>query len=162
MLRDKKGQIRMTETIAVLFIFFVLILFGIIFYYNYQKSVAKERQQELLGQRAIETTVKTIFLPELICSKGDAEPEDNCFDLSKLRPARDVLSNHLTDYYFGLFGYSTITINQLYPYPQVNYTLYDKPKPDAQFQEPTYFVVTLKDDTKDSYGFGYVEVRIYQ
>jgi hypothetical protein len=169
----KKAQIRLTETIAVLFIFFVLILFGILFYYQYQKIAIKEKQEEILASRAMETTLKVLHLPELICSKGQAEPEDNCFDVLKLNSAGEVFMDKgdSFDYYFDLFSYSKITVYQFYPYNQT-WTLYDKEKPPLEDgtpgwtrREPTYFVVNLRDETKQeidaSYGFGYVKVEAY-
>ena len=101
---NKKAQIRLNETIAVLFIFFVLILFGIIFYYQYQKIAIKEKQEELLASRAMETTLKTLFMPELVCTKGEAQAEDNCLDVIKLHAADETFRKHLGDYYFELFS----------------------------------------------------------
>ncbi len=183
----KKAQVHMSETIAVLFIFFVLVLFGLIFYYQYQKVAFAEKQEELLAARAMDTTLKALFLPELQCSKQEAEPEENCFDLMKLRGAGEVFKNNLAKYYFELFSYAKITVKQIYPlYPvqdpvqnsaqsslqgrqsslQNSYILYDNPKPDFTRKELTYFVVTLKDETAGSYGlaeygFGYIQVEVY-
>ena len=112
MLRKKKGQARMNETIAIVFIFFVLILFGIMFFYQYQKVAIKEKNEELLGNRAMDTTLKTLFLPELICTKGEAEPEDNCFDLMKLRYAEKTFTAHLTDYYYEIFWVQSIGLTK--------------------------------------------------
>mgnify|MGYP001575262630 FL=1 len=153
----------MTETIAILFIFFVLLLFGIIFYYKYQQSSFEQKQDDLLANRAMATTLKTIFMPELICSRGNAEPEDNCFDVSKLNSINGVVQEHLDDYYFDIFSYATITVNESYPEFK-NWTIYDKPKPSYTRKEPTFFVVTLKDDITEQetkYGFGYVSVVVY-
>lgn len=163
-MKGKKGQIQMSETIAVLFIFFILILFGIIFYYKYQQVALVEKQEELLGARAIETTLKTLFLPELICSKGEAETEDNCFDMLKLRSINETFKRYLEDYYFDIFSYSRIYVQEVYP-GDSTYLLYDKVKPDAVREEPTFFVVTLKDEVagkgEERYKFGYVAVVVY-
>jgi len=72
----RKGQARMTETIAVLFIFFVLVLFGIVFYFKFQQISFKEKQEEQLASKAMEITLTTLFLPELQCSRGGAEPNN--------------------------------------------------------------------------------------
>lgn len=171
----KKGQMQSTETIAVLFIFFILILFAIIFYYNYQKVAIKEKQEELLGARAVDTTVKALFLPELICSKGDTEPEDNCIDVLKMKYVNNTRSDDPVnkpgffiqnkDYYFQIFSYARITVKQLYP-AEEEWVLYDVPKPDWHKKEPTHFIVALRDDTagtqgQEQYGFGYVTVEVY-
>ncbi len=84
---NNKAQLHITETIAVLFIFFILVAFGLIFYARYQQTAAQEKQEQLLASRAMDTTVKALFLPELMCTKGEAEHEDNCVDLVKLNAA---------------------------------------------------------------------------
>lgn len=160
----RKGQMQMTETIAILFIFFILLLFGIIFYFRYQQSAFQEKQEELLGVRAMETTLKALFMPELICSRGEAEPEDNCFDTLKLDSAAAVLEDNKDDYYFEIFSYAKITVHQVYP-EEKEWLLYEKTKPESTRKEPTFFVVTLRDELSDStqaqYGFGYVSVEVY-
>lgn len=176
----KKGQINITETVGVLFVFFIIILFGIIFYYNYQKIALKERQEELLGARAIDTTLKALFLPELICSNGDAEPKDNCMDLLKVRYITQTnffkTDKKMQEYYFEIFSYSRIAIKKLYPQEEPEIVLYDREKikmlddgtvvPDWQRKEPTFFIITLRDETAGSvgavqYSFGYLIVEVY-
>lgn len=165
-IRSHRAQIKMSETIAVMFIFFVLILFGIIFYYKYSQISYKEQQEELLASRAMEITLKTLYLPELICSRGEAEPEDNCFDLLKLKHLNETFSNHFGDYYFNLFPYTTITVDEIYP-GNNSWVLYDKEKPDWQSLEKTFFVVSLKDEINESeqpnsgYHFGVLTVEVY-
>ncbi|MFX0139407.1 MAG: hypothetical protein ACFFDN_37550 [Candidatus Hodarchaeota archaeon] len=155
----------MSETIAVLFIFFVLIVFGIIFYYKYSEVSFEQKQEELLGRRAMEVTLQTLFLPELICSQGEAEPEDNCIDLLKIDTAQKVFKDYFSEYYFDLFPYTKIMINQTYP-EEKGWVLYDKPKPDWTRLEQTFFVVALRDQVKGKkqtgeYGFGYITVGSY-
>lgn len=157
---SRKGQIHLTETVAVLFIFFILVVFGIIFYSKYQQISFKEKSEELVASQAMDTTLRILFLPELICSRGDAEPEDNCLDAMKLRHANDTLRDHVEDYYFDLLSYASITVTQLYP-EEKEFILYDQPKPDYRKKEPTYFVVSVRDEMVGSYGFGYVKVEVY-
>lgn len=158
-----------TETIAVLFIFFVLVAFGLIFYSKYQEYSLKEEQEKIIISRAIRTTSKVLFLPELQCSKGEAEPEDNCIDLMKMRQVENVFKKHKIDYYYNIFGYSRITVNQLYPLFG-KWTIYDQPKPtnsstESSGYEATFFTITLKDESvggeKIRYGYGYIEVGVY-
>lgn len=172
---DKKAQIRLNETIAVLFIFFVLILFGIIFFYQYQKIAIQEKQEEMLASRAMETTLKTLFMPELICTKGEAQAEDSCLDVIKLNHAPETFQKHLGDYYFELFSFANITVQELYPNPENVYYLYNKEKttvlengtilPAWSQKEPTYFVVSLKNEInpagQSQYGYGYLKVEVY-
>lgn len=163
LIRSHRAQIRMSETIAVMFIFFVLVVFGIIFYYKYSQIAAKEKQEELLGIRAMDITLKSLFLPELICSRGfEAEVIDNCVDLMKLRHADKVFSDNFEEYYFDLFPYTKIMMKELYPGDR-EWTLYEKEKPDWTGKEATYFVVALRDESnpEGEYSFGYLTVEVY-
>ncbi|MEK6950328.1 MAG: hypothetical protein AABX13_01225 [Nanoarchaeota archaeon] len=161
---NRRSQIQLTETIAILFIFFILLTVGIIFYYQYQKSAIKERGKELAVARTIDTTLNVLFLPELLCSKGEAEPEDNCIDVMKLRQANGTMQEHLEGYYFQLFSFSNITIHALYPEEKVYY-LYAQKREQAKNYHPAFFVVTLRDDSlaggEPYYSYGYVEVGVY-
>ncbi len=131
-----------------------------IFYSKYQQVSFKAKSEELVASKAMDTTLLILFLPELICSRGEAEPEDNCIDLMKLRHAHETMLEHTEDYYFDMVSYATITITQLYP-EEKEFILYDKPQPEYLKKEPTYFVVSLRDDTAASYGYGYVKVEVY-
>ncbi len=164
---NKRGQMQMSETIAVLFIFFILILFGLIFYYKYEESSFKQKQDEWNSRRAAETSLQALFLPELICSKGNAEPEDNCIDMNKVFSAQEMYAKHRNEY-FELFSYAKISLYQTYPSAQ-NWTLYEFKKEKEEGKEAGYkvtrFVVALKDETQwldgANYNYGYLEVGIY-
>lgn len=167
---QKRAQVNMTETIAVLFIFFILVIFGIVFYSRYQAGSIKEQQQEFSQRNTIEITTRTLFLPELLCTKGKAEIDTFCFDVTKLNHIKDTTqpSDQLRDYYFQVFGYATIKVKELFPGDQ-EWTIYEKPKinPDTNTPSPnkekTYFIVSLRDDItkRGSSRFGMVEVEVY-
>ena len=163
-MKRKKGQMKMTETIAVIFIFFILVMFGLLFFYRYQKISVQEQQEEMLGMRAMDTTLKTLFMPELVCTKGDAEAEENCLDMLKVRYAGNVFSkNKLT--YFDVFSYSTIELHEIYPNSSNEWVIYNRPRKNFKGKEKTFFIVALKDESviedKTAYGYGYLEVTAY-
>ena len=165
----KKAQIRMTETIAVLFIFFVLILFGIIFYAQYSVVAAKQKQNQVFAQNAIEITTKALFLPELLCGKGDAEPEDFCLDVLKLKHVNQILDDNIGKYYFDIFGYGNISVQEIYPSDK-SYQIYYKEKSADSVKAPSkesFFVVSLRDETagelsKTAYGIGLMKVEVFR
>lgn len=178
-LRKKKGQMQMMETIGVLFIFFILVVFGMIFYFKYQQIALQEKQEELTAARAMDSTLVALFLPELQCSRSGAEAEDNCIDISKLDALEEVMSDYSSEYYFNIFSYSRIYVEMVYP-TNYTWTIYDREKvkvdeagaevPDWEFKEPTFFVVTLRDELNffgsltgddSTYGFGYLVVEVY-
>lgn len=177
---DKKAQAHMSETVAVIFIFFVLILFGLLFYSRYQNLAYKEEQQEILEKRAIATTLRAIFLPELLCTKGDAEPEDDCLDMWKVEAMHgsDFLESRLANYYFDIFSYAKISVHQVYPPAATGaepeeWVLYNQEPPVKKTEDntpiepnyqPSYFGVTLRKEEISglpSYHFGYLEVGVY-
>jgi hypothetical protein len=178
-----KGQANLMETIGVLFIFFILVLFGLIFYFKFQEVSFAEKQIERTALDAIDTTLVTLFLPELQCSNGRAESDDNCVDLVKLRMLQKVLdesqADYRNEYYFNMFGFSKISFQEVYPNNR-SWTLYDREKtkmneegiavPDWRIKEPTFFVVTFRDyihgfaenvTQKVESSFGYVQVEVY-
>lgn len=152
----------MTETIAILFIFFILVALGISFYAKYTTIAFEEQQGELLRQKAIRTTLHALFLPELICSQGTAELEENCVDMLKARHFPEIAD----DYYFDIFSYATVSLHQLYP-EESQLVLYNRTPSDWEQKETTFFVVTLRDELLGArgvprYGFGYLEVDVYR
>lgn len=157
----------MTETIGVLFIFFILVAFGLIFYYKYTDQAMKEEHRQAVADRAVKLALEVFTLPELACTRGDAELEDYCVDLAKVRHLNQTFNDHMADYYFKLFGYAKIKVAELYPPDGQNYTLYDKKRPanETADYEASYFVIALKDEFTNSertlYRFGYVEVGVY-
>ncbi|MEK6938071.1 MAG: hypothetical protein AABX04_03425 [Nanoarchaeota archaeon] len=166
----RKGQIHISETIAVLFIFFVLVAFGMIFYFKYAQYSLKQEQDQLAVAIAIRTTSKTLFLPELACTKQESEAEDDCIDMMKLRQVNATFSRHLQEYYYNIFGYAKIKVVQVYPKPEESWIIYDLPRPanytSRGLDNPlTYFIVTLRDETvegeKIHYGYGLIEVVVY-
>jgi cytoskeletal protein RodZ len=44
MKRQKKAQLQMTETVAVLVVFFILLMFGLLFYTRFQRSALDEQR----------------------------------------------------------------------------------------------------------------------
>lgn len=164
---NRKAQIRLTETIAILFIFFILIVFGIIFFYKYNQVAVKEKEGELLAARALDTTLRVLFLPELTCTEGGAEPEGHCFDLMKIRQANKTFKEQTSNYYIDIFSFAKISVHQIYP-ERGEYLLYDKPKPLLERppnQKSTFFVLTLRDNVAGEgtphYSFGYLNVTVY-
>ena len=181
--KNKKAQIRITETVAVLFIFFILMGLGIVFYAKYHQIALLEERSELLQRRAIEITLKSLYLPELLCSRGEAVPEGGCIDLLKARHFVEIVQQQ-PSYYFDLFSYSKISLHQLYPLSpcygsadlcqESGLILYDQPRTNEEGSmeitsstniEKTFFVVALRDETKGhnnpAYAYGYLEVGVY-
>ena len=161
----KRGQIQMTETIAVLFIFFILIFFGLIFYYKYVDSSIKANQDQNLEKRAVDTTTRVIFLPEIQCGGGSGGTNVYCIDLLKMEAFQKVLPDAIDDYYFNLFSFAKITVKEVYPNSSKSWVVYDKPKKDFTSKKATYFSAALQDTSiiagSPVTSFGYVTVEVY-
>ncbi|MBW2993068.1 hypothetical protein KY317_00665 [Candidatus Woesearchaeota archaeon] len=101
----KKSQIKMTETIGILVIFFILLLFGIIFYAQYQKSSIKKQETLFLEKQAVASSLKTIFLQEIRCE--ETETTGTCIDLYKLHMLKakieDDEEKDYKNYYSNVF-----------------------------------------------------------
>jgi hypothetical protein len=159
-LRFTKAQIRMGETIAILFIFFLLLMFGFAFYSKIQKAGFKTRQKEVSDIRAIEIAQKVSFLPELQCSSKNVITE-NCIDILKLDYVSDLMKSE-KGYYFddiGL-GYSTITVNMIYP-THKTWILYDNRPSYSTTKLFTPIPISLYNATSRQYYFTILNVSYY-
>lgn len=186
----KKAQAQMMETIVVLFIFFILLAFSAIFYVRYQKIAAQEKESEVLVARALDTTLLVLFMPELTCTKGEAEVEDNCFDVMKLNHLYGLVNTDEKNkqYYFHQFSFANVYVDKIYPpangcllddahgisCPGQNikrWTIYHQELRDAQERptwknkEQTVFIVSLRDLSEDkpeyTYGYGVLTVEVF-
>ena len=174
--RQKRGEIQLMETISILFIFFILIGLGILFYAKYKNVTFQHQQEAFQEARARELTLRTIYLPELQCSKGQAEAEEHCVDMLKIKNMgawQQELGEKFTDYYFDIFSYAKVTLYQVYPVAQTaeglsslpEWIIYNKPKQGFKNARTNHFIVALRDDTlgetTPAYGYGYLEVVTY-
>ena len=163
----------MMETIAVLFIFFMLLTFGLIFYANFQKSKMEEISDEGKDLELV-TIVQTIrALPELKCSDQSSITE-NCFDLLSLTSLKNNLElgelfmkdgSYYRDYFTSFLFDANITLevydeknNQMSTLP-----IYSNPYRDTNKNNvATNFVpITLLDSRTGEYHFGMLYIRVY-
>ena len=155
----KTAQIKMFESIAILAIFFILILFGFVFYTRVQQSTYKVESEERTILKAIDISQKVLFFPELQCS-GDAIIESDCIDLLKLEAAKSIINDNPGDY-FNILGFSNIHVTEIYP-KEINYSLYNFQKEVNNGQTSTQFPISLFDARTKDYYFGILYVDIYR
>ena len=109
----RKSQIQMGETIVVLFIFFMLIIIGFIFYTKIIKGKIELEKEETSQFKSIEIAQKVMFMPELQCSE-DSIIIDNCIDLLKLESAQELMTAKDNEkYYYDLLEFSDIYVSQI-------------------------------------------------
>jgi hypothetical protein len=160
-MRPARAQIKMGETLAILIIFFFLVVFGFSFYVRVQGTSFDRQREESADLRAIQIAQKTSFLTELQCTSRNI-PEDNCYDLLKLG-AFSYRLNHSAefyDHYYNLFGVSEIFVDSLYP-EKKSYVLYVN-KPDS-FEHflVTRIPISLYNATANRHVFGLLTVMTY-
>ncbi|MBI2148628.1 hypothetical protein HYU23_03025 [Candidatus Woesearchaeota archaeon] len=110
----RKGQLQIQETILVIFIFIVLIMFGLIFFYKAQStSIANDFKKFELDRVSVDF-ITLGDMPEFSCSKAGIR--ESCIDTSKLVVFSELINNKLyKNYYFDRWGYKNITIYTVYP-----------------------------------------------
>jgi hypothetical protein len=172
-----KAQIKLFESIAVMVVFAFLLIFGVNFYFGIQKTsvnreLARASQLHMFG-----LAQKISFLPELDCAIAGIQ-EEACIDASKLSAFASVLddsnpqSSAISALYFPVFGWSTVTVTQIYarnavpPTAVRQVTLYNntlpKYKESSKMQVPILiFNATGSQSTEGTYAFGYIEVTQY-
>ncbi|MFH1849440.1 MAG: hypothetical protein ABH879_04610 [archaeon] len=167
----KKGQIEIGETIAVLFIFFILVVFGLIFYTKIQKGTVADKIEENMALKAIEVAQKAAFLPELRCSAKNV-PVLDCVDLLKIEAFGDAVTANPI-FYYDMFQFAEITIEQVFPEPEtgiflgpgsnpVSATLYARIPDGWTIRESTVIPTSIYDPKLGQYYFGLMQVYLYK
>lgn len=156
MVQQNKSQIQIGETIAVLFVFFILIIIGFIFYVNVIKGNIELEKEELSQLRAIGIAQRIMFLPEVQCSEDNIIIDD-CIDILKLNAAQQLMKENEI-YYYDLLEFSEVTISQIYP-PTAKWTLYYRKTQDYKNSFVTNMPVSLFDPTVRRYRFGLLTIE---
>jgi len=105
---SSKAQMEMTETIAVLLIFFVLLALGSFFFYRYYIDHIRAVSEETLITSSSVLLASITSLPEIKCANKD------CVDTVKLFAFKELIEEN-KDYYFTSLGYKNIIVEQIYP-----------------------------------------------
>jgi len=160
-MKNKKSQIKMFETIAVLLIFFILVGFGLIFYGRIQASGFQATQEENFELKAIQTAQLVSFLPELQCSSNNIIVDD-CFDILKVEALSEFIEqnpNIRNEYYYDLFGFSSITIEQVYP-SELSWKVYERTLTGNKAKSSIKIPVSLYNASSRAYDFGVLTVDV--
>lgn len=153
----KKAQIQIYETITVLFIFFLLVGMGFIFYAKVFKGNVDVETYESSQKKSITIAQRVMFLPELQCTE-DNIIKDNCIDLLKLEAAQKVMKQNEI-YYYDLLEYSTVNISQIYPANPVITNLYTRSTQDFKNSFVTFIPILLFDPRAKSNSFGILAIE---
>ena len=149
----------MGETIAVLFVFFILIILGFIFYVKVIKGNIEQQSQELSQLKSVGIAQRVMFLPELQCTE-DNIIRDNCIDLLKLQAAKYLISKNEI-YYYDLLEFSDVSISQIYPIDASlqNFNIYSKKNVNYKNKFVTNVPISLYNPISKSYAFGLLTIE---
>jgi hypothetical protein len=119
----KRAQLKLGETIAVLVVFFILIMVGLVYYTDFRSKSIEEQRTEDKEMEAIEIANRMLMLPEVKCSEYQCIGCTDAIDLMKLdnmvydnygEQNKGFAYKNVKDY-FEMFGYSTISLTLIYP-----------------------------------------------
>ena len=169
MIKNKKSQIQMMETILILFIFFILLVFGFMFYARFFTGSARTEEREIAQLKAIQIAQRIADLPEIQCTRNNVRVT-NCVDLFKLEVAKTIIGSTNQIHYFDLLGYSDITVKQIYPSSADEWNIYKKELDNYQSLSSLFIPTIIYDPTesgqychvgKGTCTFGLIEVKVY-
>ena len=146
------------ETIAVLFIFFILVVMGFVFYAKILKGNLGQQKEESVQLNAIEISQRASSLPELQCSE-DNIVSDNCIDLLKLEAASGIMQQN-AEYYYDRLLFSRITVKEIYPNNH-EWILYNRPLGKFSNNITTNIPILLFDRIENKNSFGIMAVELY-
>jgi hypothetical protein len=113
-----KAQVRMTESIIVLLMFFMIIGFGLIMYGKYYEGEARLALEQRFEQEAIKIASRVVSLPELSCTEGETQ-EEFCVDLFKAKVFQTELQGRGGEkaflFYEGELRDSNVNLTLVFP-----------------------------------------------
>ena len=155
----KKAQIEIGETIVVIFILMILIVFGLVFYYQFQSSSFQQTKQRFGGLKTIELAQVVSNMPEFQCSNLKIA-EVSCIDEVKAQQFSNYLSlpdNKAFFYCREILGTSKIEIQLVYPADLSSVEphrikVYDNSR-GLKNAEPTFIPINLYNPIQKTYRF---------
>ncbi|MBN2881585.1 hypothetical protein JXM83_06070 [Candidatus Woesearchaeota archaeon] len=120
---NKKGQLETGQTMMILIVFFILIIFALIFFIRFQSSDQAVKQQELNEQEMVEKAQQVYSLGEFSCSYDNVLKYD-CLDILKLISfKRKMLDSEDYLYYRKMLGDLKVEVQEIYPIENgINFT----------------------------------------
>jgi len=159
-LTNRRGQIKMFETIGVLIVFFFLLVIGATFYFKMQESALSKELLKQSQLRSLQTVQRAVFLPELDCSFVSVTRE-NCFDDIKLHAFAQMMETpEMRKQYYDQFGLTNITVYKIHP-GNDRVSLYQNPPAEYRRITKSHIPVLWYDPINRDFSFGVMEVMSY-
>ena len=181
-MKQQKGQIQLGESIFVVIIIILMIVFGLVFYSGASKTSIDDESSGFDDLESISITQYVTSLTELQCSLQEVE-FPNCFDASKLDSFERLLlatgGDTAKEFYFSQLGNAKLEITQVFPFiPSIDDPL--EPKSWLIYHnEPVVsedlakgittrttesrinLPVSIYDPIRDTYDFGIITITRY-
>jgi hypothetical protein len=163
--KKKKAQIKMGESIIILFIFFILVVFGLVFYASISKYTSGRDAVEAEEMNVENIQKELRFLSEIQCTESGNTRFD-CYDIGKIIATQEAIQTHYDYYAQNVFLQTNISFIEVFPGNE-EWSLYEPGfteddmlniKGGSAFQIP----VTLFHPIDDTYNFGYVSIMVYK
>lgn len=150
----------MFETMAVLIVFFFLLIFGVSFYFVLQRSSYNRQVDRNAQLVSVQLSQKISDIPELDCALVGIQIK-NCIDLIKLEKLNEILQTDDGQLaYFDVLGYSKIYVRTIYPEFK-KYDLYEKNPENFITAYRNQIPLLLFDSVDNKYSFAVLEVTTY-
>ena len=151
----KKSQIQMMETIAIMLIFFVIIVIGFTFYIKTSGFSQGQKITKIQELEYIKVSQAISFLPELQCSSKNII-KDNCFDMFKLSAFINLPDKN--NVYYPFLYYSDITVSEIYPSTK-SWNIYNRTRNSTSYK--TTIPILLYNATERTNSFGILNIKYY-
>ncbi len=169
----RKAQLQTMETIAVLFVFFILLALAMIFYLGFQKTEFEQSLHEQKRIQAAELAQLVLNLPELQKSKAGTTGVLS-LDVYRLEALGSILSASSSAgtvdaetqlVYATRFGRSKIFVREIYPQER-EWLIYERGADGAQTVRPFFIPISLyepqtPENPVGTYSYGILEVWYY-
>lgn len=161
--KRKKAQVRIGESIAVMIVFFFMLMFGYAFYVKMEQNGMDRTIKANSQQEAVKVGQRIYYISELQCTSGTKIVKEGCFDKIKIEMLIDLLGTNKSitgnpyesvirsnrDYYFNTLGISKVEFYPLFPTPVAGaYTPVQDLKPDRG--DPLYIIYDASDMATNS------------
>lgn len=168
----QKAQIQLGESIFVVMIIILLLVFGIVFYSQAEKESIGSSKTIFKDLETITLTQFASSLTELQCSIQQVE-FPNCFDKTKLTAFISLVQSEGDDvakeFYFSQLGNSNITISEIYPVsnPVLKWNIYQNLPSEKSVSATGLLVsrvdlpVSLLNPISNTYSFGILTIEKY-
>lgn len=154
----RKAQLQFGETIAILFIFFMLLVVGLIFYVRIKTASVGQDISEYKDVQAVELSQTVAFLPEFQCTEMNVV-EPSCFDKYKILAMEKVSQNNFAYYYRDL-GNIVVEVQQIYPAGETIVPYNGTPE-EFTVASKSHIPISLYDVESEKYIFGVLRITTF-